>query len=101
MTKYLCPGVRSDTRCGSVGPGGYVAAIKAAQLGLRVRLLLSRLNFLNPARFLGRVDGVYREARLSRWNLPERRMYPFESDVEQLAHLPSDETRLEEEGNRR
>ena len=34
--------VRVDTGRVSVGPGGYVAAIKAAQLGLRVSTLHSR-----------------------------------------------------------
>ena len=94
-------GVRSDTGHGSAGPGGYVAAIKAAQLGLRVHLPLSRLSISNPLRcfFVG-VDGVHREARFSRRHLPERRVHSFESNAEQLAHLPSDETRLEEEGYR-
>lgn len=32
---------------GSVGPGGYVAAIKAAQLGLRVSMLFSRLRLFS------------------------------------------------------
>jgi len=36
-------GTKADAEHGSVGPGGYVAAIKAAQLGLRVSTLLSRL----------------------------------------------------------
>jgi len=84
---------------GSVGPGGYVAAIKAAQLGLRVSMLFSRLRCFSFFSFL-HVDGVYREERLSRWNLPECRVHSFEGHVKQFAHLPSDETRLEEEGYR-
>lgn len=43
----------SDTRSGSVGPGGYVAAIKAAQLGLRVHFQLSCLSLSKLVRFLG------------------------------------------------
>ena len=37
----LYSGAGADTGYGSVGPGGYVAAIKAAQLGLRVSMVPS------------------------------------------------------------
>ena len=40
--RVFSSGVRVDTGRVSVGPGGYVAAIKAAQLGLRVSTLHSR-----------------------------------------------------------
>jgi len=39
-TRMVCSGARADAGHWSVGPGGYVAAIKAAQLGLRVIMLL-------------------------------------------------------------
>ena len=69
----------------SAGPGGYVAAIKAAQLGLKVCPALSFLDWLMASSLL---DRVYREAWYPRWDVLERRVYPFQSHVEQLAHLP-------------
>ena len=90
--------MRADAGHGPVGPGGYVAAIKAAQLGLRVSKSLWCCASSNNALF--HVDGVHREAGCSRWNLSERRMHSLEGYVKQLAHLPPDETRLEEEGHR-
>jgi len=47
-------GVRAETGRVSVGPGGYVAAIKAAQLGLRVSTLLSRCASSNMVPFVYR-----------------------------------------------
>ena len=44
-------GVRPDMVYGSAGPGGYVAAIKAAQLGLRVRVLFSCSRISHPVYF--------------------------------------------------
>ena len=89
-TRILYSGAKADTEYGSVGPGGYVAAIKAAQLGLRVSKLLSRLRLFSY--FFLRADGVYREERFSRWNLPECRVHSLEGHVKQFAHLPPDKT---------
>lgn len=57
-----------------VGPGGYVAAIKAAQLGLKVSgsylLILTITN--------GFQDCLYRETWFAWWNMFERRMHTVE-----------------------
>ena len=54
---YICLGAGANTGNGLVGPGGYVAAIKAAQLGLRVSTLLSR--YASSSNVFFRVDGVH------------------------------------------
>ena len=89
----------ADARHCPLGPGGYVAAIKAAQLGLRVGVSLYVQAFSNTPPFFTRADGMHRKAGCPRWDLSERRMYSFQGNVEQLAYLPPDATRFEEEGH--
>lgn len=77
------------------GVAGYVAAIKAGQEGLKVRdplcLGTDRKEDHRPVLTIATtVDRLYREARHSRWHLPQCRMHSFEIVVEQLASLPSD-----------
>lgn len=78
-----------------LGPGGYVAAVKASQLGLKVRPLfqtrlgrirdrsskpeLTSLSSSLPLR--PNPDSLYRQARTSRRNLPQRRMHPLQGSV--------------------
>jgi len=79
---------------------GPSADMEHASVGLRVSTLRSRLrpfsHFALPPFFL-RADGVYREERFSRWNLPEYRAHSLKGHVKQFAHLPPDEARPEEE----
>ena len=67
------------------GPGGYVAAIKAAQLGLKVRSWLRRPLYL-VAHFP--LDSMYRKARNPRRDVLECRLHTLQGNAQQLAHLP-------------
>ena len=92
-----------DYSCCSVflaGPGGYVAAIKAAQLGLKVCLVFCLGLSLNPWT-RSPPDCMYREAWDSWWNVLERRMYSIQSYAQQLAHLPPNTPRYSEAWHRR
>jgi hypothetical protein len=73
------------------GPGGYVAAIKAGQLGLKVgvcarqhRRQLSRT--VSPcALHAGRLR---RDPRDARWHLPQRGLHPVQGSAARVASLP-------------
>lgn len=71
------------------GPGGYVAAIKAAQLGLKVR---HPVVFCISSKLMGHPDSLHREARCIRWNMSKRWMHSLESHAEQLTPLPPNST---------
>lgn len=67
-----------------VGPGGYVAAIKAAQLGLKVSE--PDIPLAHPYSHV--LDCLHREAWRAWWNVFERRMYTVKGYAQQLAYLP-------------
>ncbi len=62
------------------GPGGYVAAIKAAQLGMKVGLPI-RVTHMTPSNQAVLVDGVYREEGELGGNVSECRLHPLEIHV--------------------
>jgi hypothetical protein len=70
-----------------------VAAIKAAQLGLRVRHWAFFFCH-SEAEDLRNIDRLRGKAGCSRRNLFKRRMHTLESNVEQLASIPSSPARL-------
>jgi cation diffusion facilitator CzcD-associated flavoprotein CzcO len=68
FTKRSYSVVSADVAIIGAGPGGYVAAIKAAQSGLKVNTCLI-------------VDYLYRERVYSWRNMPECRMHSIEGIV--------------------
>lgn len=67
------------------GPGGYVAAIKAAQLGMNVSILLySNVENLIASLF---PDGLHWKARNTRWYMFKRGLYTIQSTSSQLASV--------------
>lgn len=75
------------------GVAGYVAAIKAGQEGLKVCNLPPSSNDKSMSNY--QLGDMYREAWRTGRNLPQRRLYPFESSPQQLAFIPPDPSRLE------
>lgn len=73
------------------GVAGYVGAIKAGQEGLKVCP-----NILAEDDLLTFADSMYREARRTRWYMPERRLHSLQIPSQQLPPVPSDITRHQE-----
>jgi hypothetical protein len=72
-------GLRVPIRFFFTGPGGYVAAIKAAQLGLKVRSCLLSLGACMSQLLQ---DCVYREAWGAWRDLLKRRLYPVQGHAQ-------------------
>lgn len=70
------------------GPGGYVAAIRAAQLGLKVARASD-------------ADGLRRKARQARGNVSECRLHSQQSAAEHDAPLPHGQDCLSQDGHHR
>jgi hypothetical protein len=74
-----------------IGPGGYVAAIKAAQLGLKAcltgssHMIVSQL--IPPL-----ADGMYRETRCSWRNMSKCRLHSIKSHAQQFTPVPPSST---------
>ena len=64
-----------------VGPGGYVAAIKAAQLGLKVSLSLRHIEDILRI-YSGKIDSMHRKAWLPWGNMSERWLHSIQGHAQ-------------------
>ena len=74
-----------------IGPGGYVAAIKAAQLGLKARLTGSSHMIVSQL-IPPLADGMYRKTRCSWRNMSKCRLYSIKSHAQQFTPVPPSST---------
>jgi len=72
------------------GPGGYVAAIKAAQLGMKVSLMILLMILLQVMMLTCLLtDCLHRKTRCLRRDMFECRMHSIKGSLTQLTPLPS------------
>lgn len=89
LTIFAPAGQQQDLVVIGGGPGGYVAAIKAAQLGLKVITWDCWRWWLITRFAAGHLCG---ETRLAGWNLSECGLYSVESIAKQYSFIPSSTT---------